>query len=369
MSSRWRVASGTEKRARQRAAWRAAWPAGGVAGCRRRGGGRGSGTGCAPPTAAAPGSRARCRGSRPRRARPGNRRCAGERAGRARRRDARSGSQEAGQVAGDRPRRSAGRRGVRRQASRGRLDAPPRPASAVQRRRQRAAEERQRAGALRRVERQPVARRERQQRRGRPRRGTRTSASCRASGAASPCSRPCAVDLAARAKSTAARVQAARATAPRAAGVRPARALAGQGGPRRRQQDRGRSVATQSSGSVARDQRQHRLLHPRGEAGGGAAGREHAVGAFGHRGRMRPLGPQHRRHMVGERLAMHAHRAARGAVQVRAVGQERWIGAQEVASRPRRRGSQRPGGIGACVMQASGRRGHRRPCCWSPASA
>ena len=79
----------------------------------------------------------------------------------------------------------------------------------------------------------------------------------------------------------------------------------------------------------ATQQRQHRLLHPRGQAGGGAAGGQHVVGPLRHRGGMRPLGVHHRRHVVGQLLAMHPARRGQQAIQPGVLRQPGGMGAQE----------------------------------------
>ena len=123
-----------------------------------------------------------------------------------------------------------------------------------------------------------------------------------------------------------------------------------------------RGVDRQEAGHLVADalrriggahQRQHRFLHPRGQAGGRAAGRQHGVDQLGG---MRPLGPQHRRHVVGQRLAVHPHRRRQQAIQLRMLGQPGRVGAQECLDEPLGAlAGSRPGrGSGWRLIAASG---------------
>ena len=133
---------------------------------------------------------------------------------------------------------------------------------------------------------------------GGPSPGTRTSASCRASPAASACSRRASAGAS---RNTTCRPSSRRATVPvgqpaRAGMLRLDAEMRGVD-----RQDAGH-LAAHAVGRIGRaQQRQHRVLHPAGEARGRAPGRQQPIGALA-------LDPQHRRHVIGHALAMQPRR-------------------------------------------------------------
>ena len=84
-----------------------------------------------------------------------------------------------------------------------------------------------------------------------------------------------------------------------------------------------RHLAAHAVGRIGgAEQRQHRVLHPAGEARGRASGGQQPIGALA-------LDAQHRRHVIGHAVALHPRRRLQYPVQVGMLGQPGRIGTQE----------------------------------------